>query len=189
MRSEYRSSIRSKTLIRNALLSLMAEKPFDKITITDVVNRADINRGTFYAHYGSTLEVLQKIQSDATNELRTIFESMDYKNFFNDSEKTLKRISEFLSKDFEYYKMLIMIDGGKSFVASWKDNLVNFFSGISFLNSQGGENNEKYTAINFVINGVADAYLDILLGKSKVTLEEAPTALSTIVKRVMAPYL
>ena len=33
MRSEYRSSIRSKTLIRNALLSLMAEKPFDKMTI------------------------------------------------------------------------------------------------------------------------------------------------------------
>ena len=52
-------------------------------------------------------EVLQKIQSDATNELRTIFESMDYKNFFNDSEKTLKRISEFLSKDFETLKKIL----------------------------------------------------------------------------------
>ena len=56
-------------LIRNALLSLMAEKPFDKITITDIVNRADINRGTFYAHYKNTTEVLEKIQSDAVGEI------------------------------------------------------------------------------------------------------------------------
>ena len=189
MKNEYRSSIRSKNLIRNALLSLMTEKPFEKITITDIVNRADINRGTFYAHYRSTTEVLEKIQSDAISEVKTIFESMDYKNFFNECEKTLKEISEFLKKDLEYYKMLVMIDGGKGFVASWKDSLVNFFSGASFLNSQGFASNEMYLAINFVINGLADTYLDILLGKSKITLDEAPIYLSTLVKRVMSPYL
>lgn len=189
MKSEYRSSIRSKTLIRNALLSLMTEKPFEKITITDIVNRADINRGTFYAHYSSTTEVLRKIQSDAINELKTIFESMDYNNFFNDSEKTLKEISDFLKKDFEYYKMLIMIDGGKGFVTSWKDSLVGFFSGVSFLKSKAGHSNEMNCAINFVINGLADAYIDILLGKSKITLDEAPVLLSSIVKSVMGPYL
>ena len=73
MKNEYRSSIRYKNLIRNALLSLMTEKPFEKITITDIVNRADINRGTFYAHYRSTDEVLEKIQSDAISEVKTIF--------------------------------------------------------------------------------------------------------------------
>lgn len=46
-----------------------------------------------------------------------------------------------------------------------------------------------YLAINFVINGLADTYLDILLGKSKITLDEAPIYLSTLVKRVMSPYL
>ena len=167
----------------------MAEKPFEKITITDIVNRADINRGTFYAHYSSTTEVLRKIQSDAINELKIIFESMDYKNFFNDSEKTLKEISDFLKKDFEYYKMLLIIDGGKGFVSSWKESLVGFFSGVSFLNNQNVKTSEVHCAINFVINGLADAYLDILLGKSKITLEDAPRLLSSIVKRVMEPYL
>ena len=47
-KAEYRNSIRSKTLIRNALLSLMQEKEFEKITVTDIVSKADINRGTFY---------------------------------------------------------------------------------------------------------------------------------------------
>ena len=47
LKAEYRSSIRSKTMIKEALLELMIEKPFDKITITDIVKKADINRGTF----------------------------------------------------------------------------------------------------------------------------------------------
>ena len=52
IKAEYRSSIRSKVLIKNALLSLMREKSFDKITVTDIVDRADINRFvTFVAAY------------------------------------------------------------------------------------------------------------------------------------------
>ena len=57
-KAEYRSSSRSKLLIRNALVSLMQEKPFEKITVTDIVKRADINRGTFYAHYKDSRQVL-----------------------------------------------------------------------------------------------------------------------------------
>ena len=190
MKSEYRSSIRSKMLIRNALLSLMAEKPFDKITITDIVNRADINRGTFYAHYKNTTEVLEKIQSDAVGEVRRIFESMDYRKFFTESEAVLTEISDFLRKDFEYYRMLITIDGGKGFLASLKDSLVGFFSGMSFLSSRSADGgNECYAAINFAINGLADTYLDILMGKSRITLEEAPVYLSKLLRRLMSPYI
>ena len=49
-KAEYRSAIRSRKLINEALADLLTEKPLDKITVTDVVSRADINRGTFYAH-------------------------------------------------------------------------------------------------------------------------------------------
>jgi restriction endonuclease len=46
-KAEYRSSLRSKKLISKALANLLTEKPLDQITVTDVVSRADINRGTF----------------------------------------------------------------------------------------------------------------------------------------------
>ena len=41
-RKEYRNAIRSKQLIRNAFLELLNEKSFDRITATDIINRADI---------------------------------------------------------------------------------------------------------------------------------------------------
>jgi len=52
-KAEYRSAVRSRRLIHTALADLLLEKPLDKITVTDVVNRAEINRGTFYLHYRS----------------------------------------------------------------------------------------------------------------------------------------
>ena len=60
-RAEYRSAIRSRKLINAALADLLQEKPLDKITVTDVVNRAQINRGTFYAHYADIPDVIQHL--------------------------------------------------------------------------------------------------------------------------------
>ena len=46
-----RRSIKTKREILQAVHSLMDEKSFEDITVVDIVNRADISRGTFYLHY------------------------------------------------------------------------------------------------------------------------------------------
>ena len=48
-KAEYRNALRSKALIKDSFVTLMQAKPLEKITVTDVVNKAQINRGTFYA--------------------------------------------------------------------------------------------------------------------------------------------
>lgn len=42
---------RTRDQLGDALIELMQEKPFDSITIKDVLARADVGRSTFYAHY------------------------------------------------------------------------------------------------------------------------------------------
>ena len=46
-----KNGLRSRKLIRQALLSLLKTKNPDDITIKDIVDEANINRATFYAHY------------------------------------------------------------------------------------------------------------------------------------------
>ena len=53
-KSEHKNAVRSKTLIKYAFTQLLAEKELGKITVTDVVEKAGISRGTFYAR---TLDV------------------------------------------------------------------------------------------------------------------------------------
>jgi len=42
---------RTRDALGDALLALIQEKPFDAITVQEVLDRADIGRSTFYAHY------------------------------------------------------------------------------------------------------------------------------------------
>ena len=49
---------RTRALLLSALLSLVQEKGYDRITIQDILDRADVGRSTFYAHYRDKDELL-----------------------------------------------------------------------------------------------------------------------------------
>ena len=49
---------RTRAALNEAILSLLLEKPYEAITIQAIAERADLNRATFYLHYGSKEELL-----------------------------------------------------------------------------------------------------------------------------------
>ena len=59
----------TKMFLKESLLELMKEKPVDKITPTELCRKADINRNTFYAHYYSTRDVLEEIETEFSTQI------------------------------------------------------------------------------------------------------------------------
>jgi AcrR family transcriptional regulator len=53
-----RRTVRTHILLRQSLFSLMAEHDYDAITVQDILDRANIGRSTFYAHFSSKDELL-----------------------------------------------------------------------------------------------------------------------------------
>jgi AcrR family transcriptional regulator len=51
-----RRVLRTRDTLGDALVELMHEKPFDDITVQEVLDRAGVGRSTFYAHYRSNPE-------------------------------------------------------------------------------------------------------------------------------------
>jgi hypothetical protein len=49
---------KTKQLLADSLSQLMREKEFDTITIQDIVDKANVGRSTFYAHYESKEKLL-----------------------------------------------------------------------------------------------------------------------------------
>ena len=49
---------RTKQRLHTALMSLIVEKGYDKITVQDLIDRADVGRSTFYAHYETKDDLL-----------------------------------------------------------------------------------------------------------------------------------
>ncbi|CCF62528.1 TetR/AcrR family transcriptional regulator [Nocardia cyriacigeorgica] len=42
---------RTRDQLHRALIELMIERGYERVTVTDVIDRADVGRSTFYAHY------------------------------------------------------------------------------------------------------------------------------------------
>jgi len=49
---------RTRDRLGDAIIALILEKPFDSITVQDVLDRAGVGRSTFYAHYKDKDDVL-----------------------------------------------------------------------------------------------------------------------------------
>jgi len=49
---------RTRKTLHQALMSLVVEKPYDAITVQEVLDRADIGRSTFYTHFRDKDELL-----------------------------------------------------------------------------------------------------------------------------------
>jgi AcrR family transcriptional regulator len=64
-------SIRTRELLRQALISLAAEKSFASLAIQDVTDRAGLNRTTFYLHYGGLHELLEDCARTLFSQMRT----------------------------------------------------------------------------------------------------------------------
>ena len=46
-----RRVLRSRRLLKNAIIELIKEKHYDLITVQDIIDKADVGRSTFYAHF------------------------------------------------------------------------------------------------------------------------------------------
>jgi len=106
-KAEYRSAIRSRKLIKQAYVSLIKEKDIDKITVMDIVTTADINRGTFYAHYSNVNAVGEQIGNEIISALLEFLDEFKNSRLIENPLPFLMNIARFLEKDLEFYRILI----------------------------------------------------------------------------------
>ena len=59
--------------LQNALIACMQQKPFNRITVREICETADINRSTFYMHYKDIYELLDEIEEQVYQEIDAIF--------------------------------------------------------------------------------------------------------------------
>ncbi|WP_424767855.1 TetR/AcrR family transcriptional regulator [Paenibacillus sp. sgz302251] len=67
-----RRIFKTQESLRKAVIGLMTEKNFDEITIQDIADRANVNRGTIYLHYQDKYDLVDKLVESHLSELGEI---------------------------------------------------------------------------------------------------------------------
>lgn len=99
-----RRILKTRQAIMNTFVALLAEKGFEKITINDIAERANINRGTVYLHYVDKFDLLDKcIEMYVELLLNHCADTAD--TTLNTS--AFQSIFEYLEKNFAIYKLLL----------------------------------------------------------------------------------
>ena len=72
--NQNRSVRNTKKRLKEALLSLLQDKPINEISVTELSELADVNRGTFYFHYADVYDMLYKTEDEFFREFEKILD-------------------------------------------------------------------------------------------------------------------
>lgn len=59
---ESNKRLKTKRTIENAMVQLLMEQPFDKISTVKLVEKAGISRSSFYTHYKDKYDMIEHYQ-------------------------------------------------------------------------------------------------------------------------------
>lgn len=105
---------KTQDAIIEAFVELMAEKNFEQITINEIADRANVNRGTIYLHYVDKYDLLHQCIETHLNQLFT--NCLPDGDIANLSSKTaMLRTFEYLEQHAFFYSTMLTNKGVPAF--------------------------------------------------------------------------
>ena len=181
-KKEYRNAVRSRRMIREAFVALLHEKPFEKITATDIINRSGLNRSTFYAHYPDAKGILEDFIGEIITLFRQMLAELDFSRFLNDPEPNLKKVVAFLEENQELYRVLGQSDMSLIYLEQLKKVLIQQVLETPNLPTGGLSPISVDIRIRMLLSGIIDAYREWLAGEIDYTLEEMTSEVASIIQ-------
>lgn len=187
-KKEYRSAVRSRKLIRQAFFELLKEKSFEKITVTDIVKRADINRSTFYAHYPDVMGVIEEISDEILEYTQEFMDGVEFSDFFENPLPHLKNIIKVAEDNMELYRLLCCSAMGAEQLDRLKKVLIE--RTIQTIDRPEAYKNsfEFEFSVRFFMGGIVDVYTQWLMGKIDGSLDEMTEQLAKMIVRASEDF-
>lgn len=85
----------TKSIIEEAFLSIVHEKPLSKVTVSEICTRAEINRGTFYRYYLDVYDLADKMADEGLERVKKAVSGESGRDF----QTALAEMLRFLKED------------------------------------------------------------------------------------------
>lgn len=181
-----RRVVRTKRMIREALADLIEEKGFDAITVSDLTQRADINRGTFYLHHRDKCDLLEQYENELFQEIEAIAKKVDVEDLrrFNEKQQPVAfniKLLEYIQANAKFMNAVLGPRGNVAFQVKFKEHL-KLNVGRIFLKEAAAENMK--VPKEYLVSYLVSAHLGIIQEWLKNGLKETPQEISGFIATI-----
>jgi AcrR family transcriptional regulator len=101
--------LRTRQLLRDAVIDLMEEMSIEKITVNRIAERAKINRVTFYLHYRDIPDMLEKMADDMAEDVLQVVSGYTDNPEAAEEEHwpMLERLLTHIAENAKFYKIVL----------------------------------------------------------------------------------
>ena len=193
---ENRSVRNTKRRLREGLLKLLEEKPINEVTVRELTELADVNRGTFYFHYQDIYDLLRSMEKDFFEQFdRTLsgdlpaLEVEDGAILAAEGTPYLHAVFSFIDENRTFCRIMLSPHGDMQFVELVMkriDSQCRFFWQI--LAPEADE--ARYGMYNaFIINGCVGLIREWVNDRRDLTVENICELTATLILASVGPCI
>ena len=123
---------KTRNAIFRAFTSLLEAKSYSSITVQDIIQKADIGRSTFYAHFDTKDELLKGLCAEIFDHVFSAVVPQEKAHDFSGSDVTidqqLTHILYHLAENRHYIKGILSRESGELFMDYFKQRLKEVFT-------------------------------------------------------------
>jgi AcrR family transcriptional regulator len=181
-----RRIIRTKRMIRDALTELMEKKGFEGITVRDLTEKADINRGTFYLHYRDKYDLLEQSENEILQELQEVIKEADLQDAVNANVRGeplpfIVELFEYIKENGRFMKLILGPQGDPAFQVKLKE-----FMKKNFLQKIGAISKEEdmLVPMDYLLAYVTSAHLGVMQQWLADDMKQSPQEMALILAKM-----
>ena len=194
--ADNRSVRNTKRRLREGLLSLMEKKPINEISVKELAELVDVNRGTFYFHYQDIYDLLRDMEQDFFENFdRTLSENkpaLDEDGFpILDAEGApyLHAIFSFIDDNRSFCRIMLSPHGDMQFVELVKERIDRQCRFFWQLLAPGADEAQSGIYNAFLINGLIGLIREWVNDRRDLTVESISELTATLILASVGPCI
>lgn len=120
-KKEDRRVRRTKKLLSQGLIELMQQKQAKDITVRELADLVDVNRGTFYLYYRDIFDMLERLEEELFEQLNAVILAHKGEPILTHARPMLKDLFRIVAENKEICSVLLSDNGDIKFLQKLSD--------------------------------------------------------------------
>lgn len=180
-KTEDRRVRKTKKAMTDALAELLLTKQLKNISVREISDKADINRGTFYLHYRDVYDMVEQLQNEMFEEFNRIIDDFETSRNKDRLFPFLTELFNLLKENEKISKVLIGRNGDAAFVDKLKEVIREkcFFNAKKMFNIKNDDAFDYF--YHFCVSGCIGLFSSWLTNG----LKESPEGMAIFTEKII----